>query len=763
MTTAQGIVKWMGLSGPQHPKVDAYRRELMDRVFRPFVMTGLVALGLGSWRAISDGQWGFAIVYLAFYVCGMGVAAVDTRASLRGRTRIMIVALFGVAASTLVRLGLGGVGVLLLVLCSGLTAIMRGARAALWSVGLGIVMLCVVGFAMVHGQLTIDPERALTSLSPGAWLVTAATFGVVTAGLIIPLQTLSARLTESLRRLERQTRRTERSNQRLRAEVSRRQQAEEALRSSELRYRGIFESASVGIVEQDLCEVRTAIAQWRSEGIADLRAHLEAHPELVARALEMVKVRDVNQAALDTYGAGSKEELQRSLGRTSVPESFDTFREVIIALAEGAPRFKRESINRTLAGDRIHVLYQASLPEDPAANVLLSVLDVTDLRRLEQSLAEAQKMEAIGTLAGGIAHDFNNLLMGIRGYATLLRGRCGKLGDLPSYVDSIDQLVDSGASLTGQLLGFARGGRYDLQTTDLGRLLDASLTIFGRAKKEIGILRRFEPDLWTVDVDRTQLEQVMLNLYVNAWQAMPDGGRLEVEAANVTLSEQSAQGRGLQPGDYVRVSVQDTGTGMDAATCLRVFEPFFTTKERGRGTGLGLASAYAIVENHGGTIEVTSELGAGSTFSLHLPASKKRVALPNAEVPTPRPGTETVLLVDDEPAVRRSTALMLEELGYRVITAGDGQEALRRFDETPDGIAVVILDMIMPGMGGAEAFERLRGRAGELRILLSSGYSQDARAEALLKLGPTSFLQKPFRLEALSHKLREMIDRREGG
>jgi PAS domain S-box-containing protein len=652
------------------------------------------------------------------------------------------------------------VGTLLLVVCCGIAAIMRGARAALGLVALGVALLAVVGYAMVQGLIIVAPERALTSLSPGAWVVTAATFVSLTAGLILPLQALSTRVAESCRRLERQTRRTGRSNERLRAEVRRRKTAEKALRSSELRYRGIFESASVGIMEEDLSGVRAVIDELRASGVEELRSHLVEHPEVVARAAATVQVRDVNQAAFQTYGASSKEQLLQSLDRIFVAESLDGFREVILALADGRPSFRGEAVNRTLRGERIHVLLQASIPEDPRASVLVSVLDITDRKLLEQSLADARKMEAIGTLAGGIAHDFNNLLMGIRGYATLLRRSPGEPADEHSYLDSIDQLVDSGAALTGQLLGFARGGKYNLQTTDLRLLLTASLSIFGRTRKEVEIQQRLATDLWTVDVDRTQVEQVMLNLYVNAWQAMPRGGQLYVDAANVTLGAGASEGRSLPSGDYVQISVRDTGIGMDEATCSRVFEPFFTTKELGRGTGLGLASAYAIIANHGGTIEVTSQPGAGSTFVVYLPASKRPVAPRVTPVPTTQPGTETVLLVDDEPSLRRSTGLMLEELGYRVLTAADGHEALLCFDTMPDAISVVILDMIMPGMGGAETFERLRARARALPILLSSGYSQDARAEALLRTGPTAFLQKPFRLETLSQKLRLLIDER---
>ncbi|MBW2455966.1 MAG: response regulator [Deltaproteobacteria bacterium] len=284
------------------------------------------------------------------------------------------------------------------------------------------------------------------------------------------------------------------------------------------------------------------------------------------------------------------------------------------------------------------------------------------------------------------------------------------------------------------------------------------MALFGRAKRQIRTTEDLAKGLWTVDVDRTQLEQVMLNLYVNAWQAMPQGGDLRVSAQNVSLDADEASLRHLAPGDYVRIVVRDTGAGMDGATRARVFEPFFTTKGLGRGTGLGLASAYGIVKNHGGMIEVDSTLGQGATFTIHLPASKKPVAQPEDSVTETEQGHETVLLVDDQRAVLKSTALLLEDLGYQVHTALDGERALELFEAHEQEVALAILDLVMPGMSGSELFERLRTLSADLPILVSSGYSQDDRADDLLQKGNSSFIQKPFGIDDLSHKLRDMLD-----
>jgi len=283
------------------------------------------------------------------------------------------------------------------------------------------------------------------------------------------------------------------------------------------------------------------------------------------------------------------------------------------------------------------------------------VTDITEHRKaeeekrsLEAQLIQAQKMEAIGTLAGGIAHDFNNLLMGIQGYASL------SLMDLdashPHYerLKRIEEQVESGADLTRQLLGFARGGRYDVKPADMNDIIKETSSMFGRTKKEISIHRKYGKDLRPVEVDRGQMEQVFMNLYVNAWQAMPGGGEIYLETENVLLDDEQAFPYAVTPGRYVKITVTDTGTGMDEKTRERIFDPFFTTKEMGRGTGLGLATVYGIIKGHKGMINVDSEPGHGTTFTIYLPASEKEVVKEKTATGTIARGTETILLVDDE-------------------------------------------------------------------------------------------------------------------
>lgn len=389
-----------------------------------------------------------------------------------------------------------------------------------------------------------------------------------------------------------------------------------------------------------------------------------------------------------------------------------------------------------------------------------SLKDITESKRLEAQLQHAQRMEAIGTLAGGIAHDFNNVLMGIQGHTSLMLLDMGPDHADYGHVIGIEDMVHRGADLTRQLLGFARGGKYEVKATNLNELIKKSAEMFGRTKKEIKIRTKFEEEIWPVEVDRAQIEQVLMNLYVNAWQAMPDGGKLHVETDNVVLDEGYTTPFGVSPGNYVKIFVRDTGIGMDKATQQRIFDPFFTTKEMGRGTGLGLSSAYGIVKNHGGIINVYSEKAKGSGFSIYLPASRKEVPLgEEALADEILKGTETILLVDDEDMILDVGKRMLGEMGYKVLIAGSGEEGVEVYSNKKGEIDLVILDMVMPDMGGGEAYDRMKAEDPDVKVMLSSGYSVNGRAAEILERGCNGFIQKPFNIKELSAKIREMLEK----
>jgi CheY-like chemotaxis protein/nitrogen-specific signal transduction histidine kinase len=395
--------------------------------------------------------------------------------------------------------------------------------------------------------------------------------------------------------------------------------------------------------------------------------------------------------------------------------------------------------------------------------VIEYVRDISMQKKWEAEYYQAQKMEAIGTLAGGIAHDFNNLLMGLQGNASLMLLDADPNHPFYQRLKNMETLIQSGADLTRKLLGFARKGRYEVQETDLNELLKKTSDLFGRTRKDIRRHYRLADGLRTVKVDQGQVEQALMNLFLNAGQAMPGGGDLYLETADIHLDDGYHRPFKITPGDYVRISVTDTGVGMDEETRQRIFEPFFTTRAReGRGTGLGLASVYGIVKNHGGLINVYSELNRGTTFTLYFPALEASSSKPLEKKAALATGRETILLVDDEAVIIEVGQALLSSLGYRVLTAGSGREALKCYQEERRSVDLVILDMILPEMDGGEIFDRLKQLNPEIKVLLSSGYSLNLQAAQIMERGCRGFIQKPFTLQELSQKIREILGRTAG-
>jgi two-component system cell cycle sensor histidine kinase/response regulator CckA len=383
--------------------------------------------------------------------------------------------------------------------------------------------------------------------------------------------------------------------------------------------------------------------------------------------------------------------------------------------------------------------------------------DITFQRKLEAQLQQAQKMEAVGTLAGGIAHDFNNLLMGIQGNVSLMLWGLERVHPFYQRLENIQKQVQSGSKLTNQLLGYARKGRYEVRPLDLNQVIRDTSEAFGRTRRELRIQTDLAKELYPVVADQVQIEQVLLNLFINAADAMPGGGDLVLRTTNVTHLSMGGRPYDPKPGNYALLEVIDNGIGMDKATIAHVFEPFFTTKEMGRGTGLGLASAYGIIKGHSGYIEVDSERGKGTTFSVYLPASEAKAGDAPETRKTALTGKGTILLVDDDPTVLEVGGMMLQRLGYEVIEARGGKEAVSFYKEKQDTIDLVILDMIMPELGGGPTFDQLKRIEPEVKVLLSSGYSREGQANEIMARGCRGFIQKPFTMEELSQKTMEII------
>jgi len=503
---------------------------------------------------------------------------------------------------------------------------------------------------------------------------------------------------------------------------------EQALRRSEARYRSLVQSSVYGI--------------YRSS--------------LQGRFL------DVNPALITMLGYGSAEEvllLDPEKDVFAQPEEHNRLIEEFrrTGRLDGLEvKWKRKDGNTVT----VRISGRAVSSADEPADVLEAIAeDVTDRRALEDQFRQAQKMEAVGRLAGGVAHDFNNLLMVISGYAEVILAELNLEHPLYDKARSIQQASDRATTLTRQLLAFSRKQLLELKVVDVNAIVaDMERLLRPLIGENVELITRLASEAGFTRADAGQLEQVLMNLVVNAKDAMPGGGRLAIETQNVVVDESHRRGQNfIRPGNYVMLSVSDTGMGMDKETQSRIFEPFFTTKEKGKGTGLGLSTVYGIVKQSGGYVMVQSEIGQGTTFNIYLPQIEgvtEKLSTPVAR--SAEGGTETILLVEDEESVRQLVRETLSSRGYHVLEAENGEAALD-VAMREEKIDLVITDVIMPGMGGRELVQHLAKSRPESKVLYLSGYTEDAIVSEGGMGNGTAFLQKPFTLQNLSRKVREVL------
>jgi two-component system, cell cycle sensor histidine kinase and response regulator CckA len=475
------------------------------------------------------------------------------------------------------------------------------------------------------------------------------------------------------------------------------------------------------------------------------------------------KFLDVNPALIGMLGRGSVEEL---LGLDVRHEVFVNSHE-LDRLAEDCRRagtLNGVEVQWKRKDGRVIIvrLSGCAAPdsEDPEEVLELMAEDITDRRQLEEQLRQAQKMDAVGRLAGGVAHDFNNLLMVINGYTEVLLEELDSDGPMYHKVESIKQAADRAATLTRQLLAFSRKQLLELKVIDVNSVIaDMERLLRPLIGENIELMTRLSSDTGHTRADAGQLEQVIMNLVVNAKDAMPEGGKLTVQSSEVTVRLNLSQHRFIQPGRYAVISVSDTGHGMDKETRSRIFEPFFTTKEKGKGTGLGLSTVYGIVKQSNGYVFAQSEPGAGATFYVYLPRVEDSAEeLSPAKTPyNETDGSETVLLVEDEESVRELVRITLGSRGYKVLEAEDGEAGLRVADSFKERIDILITDVVMPGIGGRELAKRLLALRPGLSVLYLSGYTEDAVITQGAPSPATAFLQKPFTLQNLARKVREIL------
>ncbi len=543
-------------------------------------------------------------------------------------------------------------------------------------------------------------------------------------------EALDAARVELEARVEQRTLELARANEELKAEIAERRRAEETLRASEHRYRELFDGA------KDLIYVH------------DLNGNFTS----------------INKAAQKITGYTADEALKMNIAQLVVPEDLETVYAMVARNLGGDPNATYELKIITKDGRRLtlevstHLVYRNGNP----VAVQGIARDITERKRLEEQFLQSQKMEAVGRLAGGVAHDFNNLLTVIGAYSQMISDSLPDDDRLRGYAQEILWAAERAGTLTNRLLAFSRRQVVQPRIVDLNGLI---VTLDNMLRRLIGedieLKIVLEPGAGAVKADQSHLEQVIMNLVVNARDAMRTGGRLSIKTSRVELSESEKGGPDLPPGSYVVLEVIDTGVGMTPEVMGHLFEPFFTTKESGKGTGLGLSTVYGIVKQCGGDIQVRSTPGVGTHFTLYFPRANGQIAPPAERAPasTPPPADrEVILLVEDEYGVRKLVRKMLMHQGYRVIEASCGEEALRICEQHPGPIHLLLSDVVMPNMSGRELASRLCAVRPELKVLYMTGYTEDAIVQHGVLEPGVAVLNKPFLSDVLARKVREVLD-----
>jgi len=709
----------------QDQNVEAYELivRLLDRLVYFVLPLGVLALGGSVVRALWLGWSGLATVQGG--LLSIALALLLLRRKLPRRVALAGLAAISITAGlvSLMHHGLASQGFLILCFAAVFVAVCFGRRTALVAMVGFLLASTAVGVLVALGKLPMVPCAPGYLETGKAWLSQVTAFAFFAGITVVCVQAVQDGLLRQAIKL-----------QQVNAELRR---AEAEVREREQRYRLLAENMQDMLFVQDL----DLNVLYTSPSITSLLGYTQEE------ARTMRPEDYMTPASLEKLGRDFPEFLERiARGEMTDPPLVQY-------------EYRRKDGSTFIGELRVSIVRDERGRPVSSQGVLRDVTDryriEQEKARLEEQLRQSEKLQAIGELAGGVAHDFNNQLTGIMGSADLLRLELDEGSGLSSYVDQILTSARRAADLTSKLLAFARRGRYRSVAMEINELLLEVVAILEHSiDRTIEVRTRLTRSSTVVRGDPSQIQSALLNIALNARDAMTRGGAITFSTEEISLEERTTVGADtiLEPGRYVRVAIADTGEGIAPEALPRIFEPFFTTKEAGRGTGMGLAATYGTITAHGGAIDVETAPGQGSTFTLYLPRATPTATTERSEdrpAAAPAGDRGRVLLVEDEPVVRRSVQEMLGRLGYEVMVCERGDEAMERFDALRDSLALVVLDMNLPGLGGREVFDAIRALEPVLPVLICSGHSLEEELRSLLERGHVAYLQKPFKLADL--------------
>ncbi len=533
----------------------------------------------------------------------------------------------------------------------------------------------------------------------------------------------------------------------------------DALRESEKRYRSLFNDSPVALWEEDHSNVIKYIGLLKERGITDFEQYFDKHPEEVLQLISSRIIVNANKAALSLFKADSKHELLEGQNRIFTDDTYNAFKRWFINIAQGKTEFETETSTRSMTNDTLFVTIKSSVApsfEKTQEKVLISIMDITDRKEMEEELLKIKKLDSVGVLAGGIAHDFNNLLMAVLGNLNLIKIQASPDDQVIERLKEAEKATLKAKDLTQQLLTFSRGGMPIRKAASILELIKESVK-FSLRGSNVRCEYSITPDLWPVEIDSVQISQVISNMIINADQAMPDGGKIGVQAENIVLNQ--GDGIPLAAGNYIKITIEDHGIGMSWDHLQKAFDPYFTTKQK--GSGLGLATAYSIIKNHDGYVTAESVLGKGTKFYIYLPASEKKIEVIKDQKEEILSGSGKILLMDDEESVREVAGEMLSQIGYEVEYAANGNEAIEKYidgKKSDDPFNAVIMDLTIPGyMGGRETIKKLLELDPQAKSIVSSGYSNDPIMANYSEYGFKEVIKKPYTIKELGEVLQKVL------
>jgi PAS domain S-box-containing protein len=706
------------------------REFLFESVITIFFILGFIAVVMGGFEVYLQGKWEVVFVYICAYLPILICFFFQKRIPYHYLTSIVLLDIYILSILILAGVGLSGAGISLLITFCVLTTTFLGIKRGLVSILMSVTAILLIGLNMSAGVLPIDIIAMTNSTRIEAWLMAAILFLFMGSIMVVCLGILQNSLQRTIQIIQEKTLELQDSNTQLKKAFKEKQKTEYELKKSEERYREYFEENISGTY------------------ISNPEGQLTACNQEYKRIFGFVNAQHAMSTSMSEIYRNPSERI-----------------EFLECLKKGKRVTGSEPQLKKVDGTSVHVLENASGVFDETGNLKFIrgfLLDITEQRKLEAQLQQAQKMESIGTLAGGIAHDFNNILFPIVGHTEML------LEDVPEdspHRNNLKEIYNSSLrakDLVKQILTFSRQDTNELKLMKMQPIIKEALKLIrSTIPTTIEIKQNLQSDCGVIKADPTQIHQIIMNLSTNAYHAMEDtGGELVVSLKEIELGALDLINQDMTPGAYACLTIVDTGKGMNKTLIDKIFDPFFTTKEKGKGTGMGLSVVHGIIKSNGGAIQVYSEPAKGTEFKVYLPvikSSSKKLEIHQMKEPI-QGGIERILLVDDEDAVVTMEKLMLERLGYQVTSRTSSIDALEAFRANPNKFDLVITDMAMPNMPGDKfAFELTKIRP-DIPVLLCTGFSEAMSEEKAVSLGIKGFLLKPIVMKDLSHKIREVLD-----